>query len=824
MSPVVEPYGGAPDVPHPFQRLAPLILLALLACTGAVGAAAPGAPGAPRSVTAQGITLAARPAYEGGFRPGSWMPIVFDLENAGVDRAVELRIGARDGAQYGTRVDLPNGGRKQVTVYAYLTPASRRLTARLLSDGQELAAQPIALQPVNPSARVVGLLAPEGAAPRPPARLNRATPLVAVPLRPADMPEHALGLSGFGALVIEDVATADLSDAQRAALQEWVLRGGQLILAGGPGLERVLAGLPPELAPFLAAPAEPVAAESLFGSEAAGLAPVPYAELAPRSAAGRPEPYSLPLPSLGPQLRPAIEQTLGRGTVTALAFPLSHPALAGWAGAPELWSALVRAANELPAGFAPENVTLDSFVEGNMAASLTSLPALEFPPLGLLAGLVGAYIVLVGPVTYLVLRRLDRQSLGWVVVPAITALFAALTYGVGHAQRGGDVMLNQITLVEPIADAAVARVRSFVGVFSPQRRSYELLAAAPSTSAPLLRPISVQGPWDSAGGAAGGVFMQDVAAGAGAEGFEIAQWSMRALTADQMLAGPVADARVIVADEGLLAEVRNTGAAALRDVAVVQGERVARLGEIAPGETKRGELKRRQPGQPMGFGATTPVSYLVYGEEMDRQSSQGGQPLPVALQQRVRILDALYNYGPSTRGGQPLLVAWADTAALDVAPAGVRADEQHTALVTLTPRVELEGGKARLGPGWLTVRFEGGPATACFGGQGTGVTLGPDPAVIRLTLPRELYALRPERLTLLTASDSPWPEGATLELFDWTTGAWEPQQTPAREIAVPEPERFLSSSGSIRARVASQQAAAGFGCVYVDARIEGALP
>jgi hypothetical protein len=806
-------------------RALALGLMALFTLAASPALAVPLAP-------ADEVTLFARPAYGGAFRPGSWLPIIAELENSGVDRTVELRVGTREGAQYAVEVELPNGGRKAVTVYAYLTPASRRLTVRLMSAGEELAEQTLTLQVANPRARMVGYVAPQGVTARPPARLNPTTPLAAVDLAAADLPERALGLSGFNAIVLEDVPTAELSEAQRAALREWVLRGGQLIVSGGAGIERTLAGLPQDLAPVSVGAVEPVAAEALFGPSVAGAAPLPYASLVPRAAGdgsqdeAKPQrpPYPVVFASLAAAPQPAIEQSLGRGVVTVLAIPLGHPAIEGWEGAGRLWEELLRLGQELPAGFAPENTTLDGFMEGNLAASLTSLPALEFPPLGLLIGVVAAYIVLVGPVTYLALRRLDRQALGWVVVPIITLIFAGLTYGLGYAQRGGDVLLNQVTLIEPIdGGEAQARVRSFVGLFSPERRSYTLQVAAPEQETPLLRPISVQGPWDTNTGG-GGVFVQDVGLGGEARGFEVSQWSMRAFASDTIV--PYGEVRSLVRLEGerLLGEVENGGPATLIDVALVQGDQVLRLGDIPPGETREGELKRRQMGQPGMFGPTTPMSYLVYGEEMDRQSQQGGGPLPPALQQRIRVLDALYNYGPSTRGGQPLLLAWADAATLSVSPADVRSDQQGVAIVIGAPRVALGDGEITLGSGWLAPRFEGGAASACFGGQGTGLTLGPDPTVIQLGLPRDLYGFQPSELMLLTASDGPWLDDTIVELYDWTAGSWEAQPITNREIPVLSPARFLSSHGALRVRIGSQQAQAGFGCVYIDARLKGALP
>jgi hypothetical protein len=517
-----------------------------------------------------------------------------------------------------------------------------------------------------------------------------------------------------------------------------------------------------------------------------------------------------------------LEQSYGRGAVVALAFPLSHPVLLPWEGAQTMWEGLLRPLLELPPGSAPENMTLDGFVETNLASTLTSLPALEFPPMGVLVGLLIAYIVLVGPVTYLVLRRLDRQALGWVVVPAITLVFAALTYGLGYAQRGSDIVLNRVTLIEPVDGAAgEARARTFVGLFSPERRAYvlQMRSPDPASSSVLVRPVSVQGPWDNGALATGGVFVQGL--DAAARSFEVSQWSLRALTVDG--AASVSGLAVTLHVEGdkLTGKVVNGSTMALKDVVVVQGDQLVRLGDLAPGEVRSGDLKRRG-NQGGGAGITTPVSYLIYGEEMDKQG-MSGQPLSADLQQRVRVLDALYNYGPSPRGGQPLFFAWSDTTALTVTPEAQRVDQKDLTLITGSPRLQVTGDELRLGQGWLAPRYEEGVASICFGGQGAGLTLGAQPAVMQLSLPRDLFGLRPSELRLLTASDGPWMNNTLVELFDWTSGAWVAQAATERNVVVEGPERFLGGHGVIRVRLTNDQGQPNFNCVYVDARIRGSL-
>ncbi|MGQ9926017.1 MAG: hypothetical protein ACUVS4_04010 [Chloroflexaceae bacterium] len=787
------------------------ILTATLAQTGRAAAPA-----------AEAISLTARPAYEGVFRPDRWMPIVVEVANEGANRNVEVRVGTREGARYATVVELPHRGRKVAPVYVFLTPASRRLRVQVLDAGQELAATTLQLPPFNPQARYIAVVGQEGAPVSLPARLSSGSVLVAIPLRPEDMPEHALGFSAFDTLILEDAPTEALNERQRAALGEWVLRGGQVILGGGDGLRRSLAGLPAILQTVTVTAVEPAPAATLFGADA-GAGSVPLARVAPLPIADAPAPYAVPLPA-GATVA-ALEQSLGRGVITVAPWPLAHPVVRAWAEASGVWEVLMHPFMPPPSGFEAQAMSLDDFLEGSLAASLTSLPALEFPPLGLLTGLLLAYIVLVGPVTYLVLRRFDRQAWGWVVAPAITLLFTGLTYGVGYVQRGGDVLLASVNLIELLdADGDVARLRSFVGLFSPERRSYSLRVAAANDAALMLRPVSIQGPWDRVA-AGGGVFLQEAEGGAKAAAFEVAQWSMRALGTDVITSTTGLVARITIASDEVRGEVENRSDQALTDVALVQGDRVARIGDLAPGEQRSALLQRRRVAQPGLFGPVFPLGYLIYGDEIDRQGQPGGQPLATGLQQRMRILDAFYSYGLALQNGQPLVIAWSSAANLSMALEGTRASSQHTTLITARPRITVAGDTVTLGRGWFAPRFESPGTTSCMGGQGSGLLVRSDPAVVNLVLPRDLYGLRPEAMTLETGADGLWQPTAVVELYNWNAGTWEAQALMHRSQPIEAPERFLGSNGAIRVRLSyphSEPASAG--CVYVDATLKGRMP
>jgi hypothetical protein len=771
-------------------------------------------------------------AFAGTFRAGSWVPVFIELRNDGPDRAIEVRAQTNTSASYAARLDLPNNATKAVTLYVATPTQTPRLVVQLFLDGVQVERQTIRLQPFSGDTQVVGVISADGAIRRMPNAGPNGNPVRSVGLTLADMPDNALGLSLFTSLVIDDVSTEGLSQPQQDALEGWIARGGQLIIGGGVNGSKVLAGLPEtlQIVQFGAGADRP--ARDFFGPTAPE-STVRLASLVPTTDSSvRPVPYVRPLTSLPNRVdQPLIyEQTIGKGAVTVVGLPLNGPAFNGWPEQMQFWQEVLWQPDLLPPGFAPNTFTVDGLIEGNLAAALTSLPALEFPSLTVLGSLLLAYILLVGPGTYLLLRRFDRLALGWVIVPLITLVFVGLSYGIGYAQRGGEVLFNQVNLVEPFdgGNSGLARRRSLLGVFSPTQSQYEIdIHDREGETIPLVRPISVQGPWDANVSNQGGIFVQEQdnppLDSARASELLIPQWSLRGMLVDTI--GPYAGIRSTVTISGteLSGEVENRSNQRLEDVTIVQGDRLVNLGVLEPGERRSG-LLRRPPNNNGVNNLSAPLSYLIYREQIDSGNQPNKGPIAPAVQARIRLIDTVFSYGPNPRSGQPVVLAWGKSMGVEAELLGERADSQSVELITFAPQVRVADETAELGQGWLNKQFASGQEGVCFGNLGVGVNLLERPVLLNMALPRTLYGFAPESITLVTAADGPWPPGVVFEIYDWQQQAWVEQVVGRGNTTLSEPERFLGSHGKMQVRLSRAPDNFGTGCLYVDATLKGTLP
>lgn len=302
---------------------------------------------------------------------------------------------------------------------------------------------------------------------------------------PQDFPTNAVYLSGLSGIVVDQFDSAALSQAQVQALKDYVGLGGTLIEAGGPSWRRTLLSLPPELVPMK--PTSTATASLSALAELAGRTTDATAQVA----SGQLGTGKVTLAAAdGTPL--VIEGTFGPGRVVELTFdPFAEPfdsqvELAGMA-----WSnAINRALSGVEGG--SRNVASNGFgssintssaglsaAPGSWAPGFTSSsdqilnvlsdePSLAPPPVGLLGGLLVAYVLLAGVLNYLFLKAAGRRHLMWVSVPLIAIVFTVAAYGVGFGSRGSDFLVTELQ-VQRLAPEGAVEAYSFEGVYPPRK-------------------------------------------------------------------------------------------------------------------------------------------------------------------------------------------------------------------------------------------------------------------------------------------------------------------------------------------------------------------
>lgn len=621
-----------------------MVLIGVLALVAPAGwtstiAAAEGAP-----------VMEAAVMLGGHGRVGAWMSIEVRLRNDGPAVTGELRLsgGAQSRTSFGTPVDLPPQSDKTYLLYAQPPAFGGTLDVALVAGDRVIATHEVDFTVHDASQLVVGVIAerPEGIVPRidllPATNGSRAA---IVPLQPGDLPERVEAWGPLDRLIWHDVDAGQLSPGQIAALRGWIAGGGRLVVAGGTAGGAMLSGFPEELLPYhpeATIDVAPATFTDLVGTVPADAADLPA--LAGQLVRGR------SMATVGEQTV-AAEAPFGSGSVALLGFDPTRGWVAEGDGVEALWRRL------LPQRSTGPIVTAD---DGQLVNAVSQLPALALPPIGGLLALLAGYILLIGPINYLVLRKLDKREWAWVTMPVLIAVFAAGAYGFGAALRGLDVIVNEVAIVRGAPDTTEGTAQVYLGVFSPSRGTYQL-----EVPGGALLSSTLNG--ELAGGSGGAL---DVLQGdpARVRDLVVSFGSLRTLRAETATSVPRVRADLRLEDGTLKGTVTNLSDRILEKPAIVLGSSVVVLGDLAAGAQQSVSLPIR--GDPFGQS----LSDRILGQSLLGNPGATGGSTARNLVRRA-VLDQLTfdpNLGTSGQlaSESPVLLAWGTGDVLDVRISG----------------------------------------------------------------------------------------------------------------------------------------------------------
>jgi hypothetical protein len=452
----------------------------------------------------------------------------------------------------------------------------------------------------------------------------------------AAMPDRWFGYEAVDVIVLTTASDAFVNqllemdkkfgDARRDALFDWVRRGGRLVLSVGRNQQGVARWL--EKVPLVDCAVKDKGTRSALpnvsfwcghnAQEKKGLRNVEIARVTPG-----PNSYGLVWEDAGEgdlERRPVILQaSCGLGRVVLVAFDLDAPPFSTWEGQAAFWKKLQGEIGPRPAAANVNRPAGASGQRGELGAELKQalesfgdVPVISF---GWVALFILFYIVLVGPLDYLLLKKVfKRLELTWITFPILVLVVSVAAYATAYYFKGDDLRVNKIDLVEiDLGVPGQVYGTSWFTLFSPRIQNYTigLEPAAPewggrwaeeSADAPVppMMVATLEGPEQSLGGNSQSVFRRPYEYAEDAGGIvrlPIPVWATRSFTASWRVplkdrAGdrpPAIQAELRVSrldPDSLTGAFTNNLPAELQSAVLFFHGKGYLLGDLVPGETR----------------------------------------------------------------------------------------------------------------------------------------------------------------------------------------------------------------------------------------------
>lgn len=579
------------------------------------------------------------PGYDGIVPEGSWFPFVFEISNDGPAFNGVVKVAPSQFDQSSSRlipVELPTGTLKRLSLPVF---ASGRYVinwdAQLLDEKGKVVAETLGLRArkVNPwtipLAAALSRTPPVLPAIKP--RQEELQPVIAR-LQASVFPDNPIALEGLQTIYITSEKALDLAANQANALLGWLHNGGHLVVGvdqlvqvnGTEWLRKVLpcqlsdmamsanhGGLQEWLVSETRHDGKIYNRDTMPALRRSGRSPAefanPYANLTPDETFER-APMQVATAKLrdgrvlmGSAAEPlAIMAPRGRGQITTLLFSPELEPFVSWKNRPHFWAKLT--------AVPPELFMSDQFsryggysIDGVFGAMIDSKQVRKLP-IGWLLLLLLGYLVVIGPLDYYWLKKINRQMLTWITFPIYVALFSVLIYFIGYKLRAGETEWNELHVVDvlPIAGEAEFRGRTYASVYSPVNATYRLASEMPFAT---LRGEYLGSHGGQEGSHArvtqiGNSFQAEAAVPVWTSQLFISDWIGRDT--------PPVTVKLAREQRGWIAEVENALDRKVRLAAVVVDDQFFELGEIAAESTARIPLTNGTVVSTFvhGFGAT----------------------------------------------------------------------------------------------------------------------------------------------------------------------------------------------------------------------------
>src|SRR6266581_2197276 len=752
-----------------------IALAAMLAATGLAGAAV-------GAVAADGVTLNVHVGYQDVVKAGEWMPVTIDARNtgAGVDGTLEVQeaLNGQPGVTalplYHESISLATGSSKRIRAYVTVDANGVTITARIVQNGRVIVSKDAAS--ASTTSTLIGVLSDQPTSLDGFAAVHPASVAArVVHVRADDIAESAIPLRAFDILAIDDFATDSLTSGQKTAISDFVRSGGDLLLGTGAAWRKTLAGLSPAILPMAVSGTTSVTTALLGGG------PVEVATGTPTSAPAWLAAGAQPL---------LLERRVGAGIVTLATFDWNQEPVAGWSGTGPLLRQLIARAvfgsdsssqtTLYAGGPGPVPFGGQSTIgtrSGALSSTLGNLPGLDLPSLQLTGALVLLYVLLVGPVNYLVLGAIRRRALAWVTVPLIAVIAAGGAYGAGVFTKGRSVQANQITILHLQPGWDRAYQETYTGIMAPSRGDYQ---ATISGSPLLISPIAGNGAYDVSAfgtGSRSGIRV-DVDHNniilPGMTAFALSGFATESLSSAPQLA-----AHIQLVNGKLTGTIENRSSLAFTDAVLIMGDNFQTFGALRPGATTSVSLDVKPANQ-----AGQPVYTRIYGSTFFN-GQPTNQPTDVQREDyaKTQILSLLLtgSFNGISLTSTPMLVAWTHQPFQDVSVNGSHPRSTSESAVALSLPLD------EIGAGSLPSGVVSGRIVDVVGdSQGQG-----PPGMLLLQSGSVTYEFSPSlaagrHLTgaALTSSSPymgkvlPAPGGGTgaatlqAEVWDWSRSAW----------------------------------------------------
>lgn len=443
-------------------------------------------------------------------------------------------------------------------------------------------------------------------------------------------------------IVVDEVAIADLSQKQQESLLKWVQDGGTLLLGAADQIDATAGILKDYLPLSLSQEMTSISAEALTKLSGGGIFTQPISVYAAKTNEG-----GLPVLTENNAVL-AAKKAVGSGEVIQTAFSLGDQPLSSMDGYAALIAKMIDVQSISQQGMMRQGQSPFDQISYELRNINELFPSFEVS-VGYMLIVIILYILIIGPILYFVLKKMDKREHAWWVIPSISIVLSIVLFIVGAKDRIVQPQVQQSAFYKVNEDSSVNGY--YVESILTNRSGDFVVNADKNTTAVALR--SYNNFTGTMGALHESSYIKENANGSTLTLRDLSYWSVQSF-AGKSSAQNIGkmDIDITLKNEKLSGTVKNNFPFALKDVTLISGVKEVKLGDIEANGTLQvdKELKTTVLQKPSSFNSYN-YSYPSTKDEVDPMRIERMKTMALPLVENDR---------------QPILTAWTDQAIVGV--------------------------------------------------------------------------------------------------------------------------------------------------------------
>ena len=269
--------------------------------------------------------------------------------------------------------------------------------------------------------------------------------------------EDGLSIDGLDVIIINNYNMANLNDNQYKSLNNWVNSGGTLLIGAGANESKTINNINKS---FLNIASNGTMEQSVkTGSENLNLI------LSQISL----EDSTVIVNSNENELVYSLDR--GEGKILITAFDLGlEPFISSNDAAIMLQNMLIETFDKIYEENYQGEYYSTSYEISNILGNIPVENAVSPLTLGVV---LGVYAILVGIVIYLILKKMKKRDLTWVLIPATAVVFTVMIYLLGSKMKIKDVIVNSANIISVDEDGR-GQINSYIGIASKNKENIKI--------------------------------------------------------------------------------------------------------------------------------------------------------------------------------------------------------------------------------------------------------------------------------------------------------------------------------------------------------------